>query len=101
MSDCIPDADADYLQQRADRLRYLSSDQAHAETEELDAIEDGLAATLCGASLALSALAVLLFGMALGHQLLLPSATIWPLCVAASICTAAAAVAGKIGLTRL
>jgi hypothetical protein len=103
IGDCVKHAEID-LSPEEKRGRYLAAEAAHAETQELelDAHEDdGLAAILCGASLALSALAVLLFGMALGHQILLPSATVWPLCVAAGLCTAIAAVTGKVGLTRL
>ena len=84
------DDETDYLQERADRLRYLDQEKAHAETDEHPAIEVlPISKAMCLGSLALAGLAIILAGMVLGHLFLLPNATVWPLSCASLICAVA------------
>ena len=98
----LPDDDRDYLQERADRLRYLDQERAHAETQEHPVIKsDEYSFWFCLGSLAMAALATLLLFLVVLHRVYLPDATVWPMGVAALICAGACAVTGWFGVRGL
>jgi hypothetical protein len=99
----LSDDDRDYLQERADRLRYLDQERAHAETREHPVVAQccPYAAWLCVASVALSGLAIVLLTIVIGHKILLPDATVWPMGMAGGLCLIWAAGLGWFGVRGL
>ena len=81
------DDDRDFLQERAERLRYLDHDKAHAETADPPVIkvQDQQRRFAYVFASVIACLSILLSGIVIGHLVWLPDATIWPMIIAALI----------------
>lgn len=99
MGDCVKRAEI-HLSPSEKRGRYQTIAQAHADTDDhpVTAKNEPISGLLCAFALILCGLAILLAGMVLGHLLLLPDATVWPMGVSSMICAAAAFGLAVVGL---
>ena len=99
MSPEIYDAETDYLRKHFEKIAKAHPGVNEELTETIQTTPGcarGMAVALC---LALAALAILLAGMVVGHLVLLPDATVWPLGVASLLC-AGLSLGGAIAVLR-